>query len=120
MDDAFTKIGLRAAKAGDKRLWEDRLSWERKCAYKKWRGLICIKISAWDIGRKVANSRDLEFARGGLNESVKDALSTRATSTLHARAAPLLKYVKFCRDRGKDPFPITESAIYDYVKSSDK
>eukprot|EP00438_Fugacium_kawagutii_P025313 Skav217866 [mRNA] locus=scaffold2487:52317:58797:+ [translate_table: standard] len=120
LDDAFTKVGLKAAKGGDKRLWDDRLSWERKCAYKKWCSLVCVKIGSWDIGRKVATSRDLEFARGGLNESIKDALASRAASTLHARASPLIKFAKFCRDRGKHPFPVSESMVYDYIKSSDQ
>ena len=35
LEDAFKRVGLKAAKSSDTRLWEERLSWERKCACKK-------------------------------------------------------------------------------------
>jgi len=59
----------------------------------------------------------MEFARGGLLESVKDSLGTKASSTLHARAGPILQYIQFCEDRGLQAFPLIEPVVYDYVKS---
>ena len=117
IDDAFTKVGLRAVNASDKRLWEDKLSWERKCACKKWCALILMKLSAWTIGRDFASGSSMNFASGGLMESVVDALSSRATSTLHARAGPLLKFAKFWKDKGVEFFPVQEHMVYDYIKS---
>ena len=117
VEDAFSKVGLRAVDASDKRLWQERLSWERKCACKKWCSLILMKISAWAIGMAVASGNSMQYASGGLMESVVDALSSRATSTLHARAGPLLKFCKFWRDKGMEFFPVQESMVYDYIKS---
>ncbi|CAK8986071.1 unnamed protein product [Durusdinium trenchii] len=59
----------------------------------------------------------MEFAKGGLIESIKDALGPKATSTIHARASPVLQYIQFCKDRGIEPFPLVEHTCYDYVKS---
>ena len=42
-------------------------------------------------------------------ESVVDSLSNRATSTLHCRAGPLLKFAKFWRDRGLNFSPFKRS-----------
>ena len=116
-DSVFQKAGLKFAKATDERLWKERLTWERKCAYKKWSCLILEQISAWEIGRQVATSGQMSFAKGGLLESLHDALGTKATATLHARAGPLLRYVKFWKDVGCQCFPVTEPMLYDYFKA---
>eukprot|EP00435_Cladocopium_sp_Y103_P055304 s792_g18.t1 len=76
-----------------------------------------MKLSAWAIGRRVAVASDMQFARGGLMESVVDSLSSKATATFHSRAGPLLRYAKFWKDHGREFFPIEESMVYDYIKS---
>ena len=113
----FQQAGLKFAKTTDDRLWKERLSWERKCAYKKWSVLVLEDIGAWELGRQVAVSGQLSFAKGGLMESLHDALGNKATSTLHARAGPLLRYVKFWKDLGCPFFPISEPMVYDYLKA---
>ena len=117
IEDSFTKVGLRAVSASDQRLWQDRLSWERKCACKKWCSLILMKLSAWAIGRTVAAGSGVQYACGGLMESVVDSLASRATATLHCRAGPLLKFAKYWRDRGVEFFPIQEDMVYQYIKA---
>ena len=117
IEDAFSKVGLKAVKAADHRLWEERLSWERKCACKKWCTLILMKLSAWTLGRSVASGDSMRLAGGGLMESVVDSLSGKATATLHARAGPLLKFAKFWRDKGLEFFPVQEWMVYDYIKA---
>ena len=114
----FQQAGLKFAKATDERLWQERLSWERKCAFKKWSCLILEDIGSWEIARQVASSGAMSFTNGGLMESLKDSLGTKATSTLHARANPLLKFVRFWKDLGIKCFPISEAMIYDYFKAS--
>jgi hypothetical protein len=88
VEDAFTKVGLRAANALDQRLWQEKLRWERKCACKKWCMLVLMKLSAWAIGRSVASSSGMQLARGSLMESVVDALAGKATATLHGVRGP--------------------------------
>ena len=113
----FKQVGIRAAKNTDVRLWSEKLSWERKCAYKKWVGIILTQVGCFEVGRLQATCKTMEFAQGGLLESVKDALGPKATSTLHARASPVLQFIQFCSERGINPFPLVEHVCYDYVKS---
>ena len=118
IDGCFQQAGLKFAKATDERLWQEKLSWERKCAFKKWSSLILEDIASWEIARQVASSGALSFTKGGLMESLRDCLGTRATATIHSRANPLLKYVRFWKDLGVKCFPISEAMVYDYFKAS--
>ena len=69
---AFSKAGLKASKAGDERLWAERLSNERKAAIKKWLIIILEDPLAWEIGRQLYKEVTMMFAKGGLQESVGD------------------------------------------------
>ena len=114
---AFREAKLKFATTADNKLWHEKLSWERKCAYKKWCSLILTNVGAWQISRQVAASGALNFARGGLMDSVSDALANKASSTLHNRAGPLIRFAKFWRDRGCECFPVEEPMLYEYFKS---
>ena len=116
-DSAFRMAGLRVASSIDNRLWSEKLSWERKAAYKKWSAIILHEIGAWEIARLEVQCKVMEFARGGLLESIADALGAKATATLHNRASPLLQYISFYKDRGKPCMPLHEYQVYDYLKA---
>ena len=49
-DSIFQSAGLKFAKSTDERIWREKLSWERKCAYKKWTALVLEDIGSWEIG----------------------------------------------------------------------
>ena len=72
---------------------------------------------AFDVARLQILSGPMEFARGGLSETIRDALGNRASSTLHSRAGPLLRYIKFYSDRGLRSLPIEEWRAYDFIKA---
>ena len=118
-ETAFKIAGLRAASNIDNRLWAEKLSWERKAAYKKWSAIILHEVGAWEITRLEIQCKSMEFARGGLLESIADALGSKATSTLHSRASPLLHYIKFYKDRGKNCVPLHEFQVYDFLKANE-
>ena len=105
------------AKSSDTALWETSVSYGRKAALKKWLSLMAIEPASWLVARRCMLS--IQFGQGSLTESLKDALADRATSTLHSRASPLLRYAKFCADAGFAPFPIQEGAVYAFVKASE-
>ncbi len=42
-EDTFKKMGLKAIKTSDQRLWEQKISYERKAAHKKWMSLIAVQ-----------------------------------------------------------------------------
>lgn len=117
-ETAFKIAGLRAASNIDNRLWAEKLSWERKAAYKKWSAIILHEVGAWEIARLEIQCKSMEFARGGLLESIADALGSKATSTLHSRASPLLQYISFYKERGRGCMPLHEFQVYDFLKSS--
>lgn len=56
-------------------------------------------------------------ARGGILESIGDALGAKATNTLHSRAGPILQYMNFYKERGKPCFPLHEFQVYDFLKA---
>ena len=116
---AFKKAGLKLVKICDERLWIERFSAERKAAVRKWTSLIASEPSAWDVAIKFFSQGDMTYATGGLAQSIQDALAGKASSTLHARANPLCRLVKFCSDHQKKAFPVNEGVIYDYLKSDD-
>lgn len=56
---------------------------------------------------------------GSLADSVKDALASKASSTLHSRANPMFRFLTFCNSNGLNAFPIIESVVYAFLKLQD-
>ena len=116
--DAFKSAGIALRSSSDTRLWQERLSWERKAAYKKWTSLMAKQFGSWEICRQLWAGNSLGMAQGGLLESVMDALGNKATSTIHARVSPLLQLVHYYEQLGYSCFPLTEHLVYEYMKNS--
>eukprot|EP00435_Cladocopium_sp_Y103_P074149 s119_g47.t1 len=119
-ESAFKLAGLRALKACEEKLWSDRLSSERKAAIRKWAAIVTSDPMAWEICRRHMAQGDMVYAHGGIGESVRDALESKASSTLHNRANPLCRFMKFCSSHGLKPWPIRECYVYDFLKSDEK
>ena len=100
-----------------KHSWQDQLNYERKYAYRKWISIVSSNPMAFEVARQQILSGPMEFAKGGLAESIGDSLGNKSSSTLHSRASPLLRFLKFCADRDLRAFPLEEYRVYDYVKS---
>ena len=98
------RVPLKPAKASEV-LYTEKLSYERKAACKKWVAIIAVCSSVWQIAQFGFGAPALRYAQGGLVEHVKDALASRATSTLHTRAGPMLRYIQFSVQEGLTPFP---------------
>ena len=116
-DTAFKKAGLKMLRACDEKLWSERLSDERKAAIRKWTTLVSADPMSWDIAVQHFSQGKMIFASGGLVDSIKDSLVSKASSTLHARVNPLYRFVVFCKQHSLKPWPIRESAVYDFLKS---
>ena len=116
---SFADVGLRVMKQTDETFWEQQISFDRKAAYKKWTALILGDPGSWSVARPKPGDALTEFLQQGLDESIKDALGIKATSTLHGRANPLVRYVQFARDNSIEPFPIKEALVYRFLKDSD-
>ena len=124
LPDKLSRPGLddpnfstKALQNAQKRSWQDQLNYERKCAYRKWISIVSSNPMAFEVARQQILPGPMEFAKGGLAESIGDSLGNKSSSTLHSRAGPLLRFLKFCADRDLRAFPLEEYRVYDYVKS---
>ena len=116
---AFRTAGLKALKLCDEKLWDERLSADRKAGIRKWVSIMLERPDAWELCRKHFLQGQLIYACGGVEESVRDSLHGKASNTIHIRANPLFRYMKFCKDHGYVAWPIFERHAYDFLKSSD-
>ena len=117
VEDALKKSKIPLIKASHDKLWEKQLSWDRKCACKKLLSIVTTELGAWEVVRQLASSGSLELRRGNLAESIYDSFANKATSTLHARAGPLLKFISYWHERNFKPFPVKESMVYEFIKA---
>lgn len=93
------------------------ISWDPKCACKKWLSIVTTELGAWEVVRQMAASGSLELGRGNLAESIYDSFADKATSTLHCRAGPLIKYISYWKEKNLKPFPVQEPMVYEYIKA---
>ena len=92
--------------------WEASMATQRVAATRKWAGLLLEGLECFSIGRQLA----IDGPHGvGVAECLGHVFSGKATSTLNARAGPLLRYVKWCRDSNLKPFPLDESSVYRFM-----
>ena len=111
---AFSMAGLKLSTSTES--WKHKVQHERRAALKKWLALVKLDPLAWEIGRQA-----LPLPHGrGLLESITDALASKATGTLHARAGPLLRFAAFCDENGEAPWPLREDMVYAYFKELSK
>ena len=114
---AFSVAGLKFGRQSDEVVWQAQLSAERKAGFKKWLSMILAAPLAWQVTRDVtAGGRQLQLGYM-LGESVRETLAGKATSTIHARAGPLLRFWAHCRKAGIEAWPVQEHAIYLYMKA---
>ena len=50
-----------------------------------------------------------------LIDSIQLALVSKATSTLHSRAGPVLRFVHHCKNTQVDPFPLLRRLVFNYM-----
>ena len=116
---SYADAGLRLMRKTDENFWQQQISFDRKAAYKKWTSLIMEEPGSWVISRPRKGDGLFELLQHGLVESIRDALGVKATSTLHGRANPLLRYVQFAKKNDVPPFPMKESIAYAFLKETD-
>ena len=116
-DFASSSYAYRAMENAHKRSMTEQLSYERKCAYRKWLSIVAVNPMAFEVSRMHILSGPMEYAKGGLAGTINDCLGDKSSSTLHNRAGPLPRYVKFWTDKTVKCFPLEEYRVYDYVKA---
>ena len=96
-------------RSGNDRAWEASLEARLVAAIRKWQGIISQAPFEFDLGRRVSRDRPLGDT---LPEGLRYVFAGKAAETLHGRANPFLRFIKWCRDEGVEPFPIREALVF--------
>lgn len=114
--DRVADAGIRLSKATGEGFWELKLSADRKAACKKWSALATSNAMVWRVSRPKPGQEVMDVIREGVAESIKDCLGVKATSALHARAGPLIRYAQYAKENGNEAFPVREHVAYSFLK----
>ena len=63
----------------------------------------------FDLGRRVSRDRPLGDT---LPQGLRYVFAGKAAETLHGRANPFLRFIKWCRDAGEEAFPLCEPLVF--------
>ena len=92
------------------RPWEVKLTENRLAALIKWERVLNAHKEHFGLMDKVAGDAT------NLQTVLSDVFATKASSTLHSRVGPVLRFIKHCQDAGIAPFPLREAVLYDFLK----
>ena len=95
------------------RSWEQHCSSLRAAAIRKWHGIICTCLTAFQLGRQWNKQEPLGVA---ICTDLRHVFAGKSTGTLHNRSGPVLRYIAWCSRFGAQPFPLTEQVAYDFMK----
>ena len=94
--------------------WKVAKDMDRRAALAKWERLLWPYMEHFPP--LLAFHKDCESGRVmPLEVCLEDVFAGRATATLHARAGPLARFEKYCKDRCEFPFPLTEACVYAFL-----
>ena len=104
-------------RSGNDKAWEASLEARLVAAIRKWQGIISQAPFEFDLGRRVSRDRPLGDT---LPEGLRYVFAGKAAETLHGRANPFLRFIKWCRDKGEEPFPLRESLVFLFCTCMEK
>ncbi|CAE7361069.1 unnamed protein product [Symbiodinium sp. CCMP2592] len=94
--------------------WEHKLERELVAGIRKWGVIIMHSPLSFDIGRRLRGEHRLEPL---ILESLGHIFAGKAAGTLHQRAGPMLRYIRWSVQAAMDPFPLEEGQVYEFCKS---
>ena len=93
--------------------WEVKLTENRLAALIKWERVLNSHKEHFGLMDKVSNDSG---RLADLQVVLRDVFAMKASSTLHSRVGPVLRFIKHCQDTGVAPFPLKEAILYDFLK----
>ena len=96
--------------------WEQMQSEERNLAVNKWVRIVATSPMSFQVARDFFASKASGLTTGNLADSVSDALSVKATSTVHSRANSIIRFVSWAKSASVQAFPATEGVVYHYFE----
>ena len=88
---------FRAKRTVSRRSWASLLNSQRIAAIRKWAGITMLYLNSFEVGRQWDRLLPMGQALG---DGLKHIFAGKATTTLHARASPILKFVMWCDNKG--------------------
>jgi hypothetical protein len=98
------------AKRAPKISCEARLTAQRVASIAKWKTIVGVSMKSFQIGIQLANEPQTD-----LGDVLDDVLAAKATSTMHARADALIRYISWAKTNGHIPIPSSETVVYAFV-----
>ena len=96
--------------------WEQMQSEERNLAVNKWVRIVATSPMSFQVARDFFTSKASGLTTGNLAASISDALSVKATSTVHSRANSIIRFVSWAKSASAQAFPATEGVVYHYFE----
>ena len=96
--------------------WEKKLSNNRLAAIHKWTTII--KCAPLDFGviRLMYVAKKTGLDNSTVGRTLENVFAGKSTGTLHSRAGPVLRYIKYWKGCGVDPIPFTEAMAYSFLQ----
>jgi hypothetical protein len=96
--------------------WLQLVEQRRATALAKWFLVVSLDVCSFAVGRELLAGSLSSADEGSLRGSLIDTFASKATGTLLARAAAMLRFADWCLRTGRRPFPVREPDAYDFVK----
>ena len=111
--NCYKSAGLRLQKVVHGMTWYESLDASRALALKKWFSVLTLGGVNFDL---VAQHYAVQSSSHiWLIDALESALTAKSTATLYARANPVLRFVKWCKDSALTPFPIDAVIVFKYL-----
>ena len=96
--------------------WDVHLDSQRNAALAKWHKIVLTDPMSFEVCRMHFQSIKTGLHGGKLQDDLKNAFSSKSTSTLNGRAGPLMRFLHFCADTQLKAFPLTEEVVYAFMQ----
>ena len=93
--------------------WHEKLDSSRGLALKKWLTIVSAGGVAFGLVEQHYNVKHVSQIL--LIDAIEIALTSKSTSTLHTRAGPVLRYMKWCKDSVLPPFPMDSVVVFKFI-----
>jgi hypothetical protein len=72
-----------------------------------WKSIVNVSLTSFELGIQLANKPQTD-----LGDVLDDVSAAKATSTMHARADALIRYISWAKTNGHVPIPFSETVGY--------
>lgn len=112
----FKKFRTQSLKK-NKQSWVAKLDYDRKAAFIKWEKIMLCGLLDFEAGVQFRMMR-LANRVPNFQQYFMDVFAIKSTLTLHKRANPVLRFVKWCQRDGGVAIPFQEDRIYAFLTDS--